>query len=117
MCDASNSALGDVLGQRAGIGQPMHVIAYASRTMEPQAKLTRVNGRVSAEMKSSWPNQLHLGQARVVSAVHALQPSSPIKERPNCAVHISYPPKCQLSYHVTLGESATSRWKIFAGVE
>ncbi|RDY13936.1 Retrovirus-related Pol polyprotein from transposon 17.6, partial [Mucuna pruriens] len=35
MCDASNSALGAVLGQRAGVGQPMHVIAYASRTMDP----------------------------------------------------------------------------------
>ncbi|RDX88289.1 Retrovirus-related Pol polyprotein, partial [Mucuna pruriens] len=34
MCDASNSALGVVLGQRAGVGQPMHVIAYASRTMD-----------------------------------------------------------------------------------
>ncbi|RDX87269.1 Retrovirus-related Pol polyprotein from transposon 17.6, partial [Mucuna pruriens] len=35
MCDASNSALGAVLGQRAGVDQPMHVIAYASRTMDP----------------------------------------------------------------------------------
>ncbi|RDX82231.1 Retrovirus-related Pol polyprotein, partial [Mucuna pruriens] len=35
MCDASNSALGAVLGQRAGVGQPTHVIAYASRTMDP----------------------------------------------------------------------------------
>ncbi|RDY00567.1 Retrovirus-related Pol polyprotein from transposon 17.6, partial [Mucuna pruriens] len=34
MCDASNSALGAVLGQRAGVGQPAHVIAYASRTMD-----------------------------------------------------------------------------------
>ncbi|RDX80257.1 hypothetical protein CR513_39217, partial [Mucuna pruriens] len=34
MCDASNSALGAVLGQRARVGQPMHVIAYASRTMD-----------------------------------------------------------------------------------
>ncbi|RDX65936.1 Retrovirus-related Pol polyprotein from transposon 17.6, partial [Mucuna pruriens] len=34
MCDASNSALGAVLGQRAGVGQPVHVIAYASRTMD-----------------------------------------------------------------------------------
>ncbi|RDY00100.1 Retrovirus-related Pol polyprotein from transposon 17.6, partial [Mucuna pruriens] len=34
MCDASNSALGVVLGQRAGVGLPMHVIAYASRTMD-----------------------------------------------------------------------------------
>ncbi|RDY14298.1 Retrovirus-related Pol polyprotein from transposon 17.6, partial [Mucuna pruriens] len=33
MCDASNSALGAVLGQGAGVGQPMHVIAYAFRTM------------------------------------------------------------------------------------
>ncbi|RDX91424.1 Retrovirus-related Pol polyprotein from transposon 17.6, partial [Mucuna pruriens] len=33
MCDASNSALGAVLGQRAGVGQLVHVIAYASRTM------------------------------------------------------------------------------------
>ncbi|RDY12965.1 Tf2-6, partial [Mucuna pruriens] len=35
MCDASNSALGVVLGQRAGVGQPVHVIAYASHTMDP----------------------------------------------------------------------------------
>ncbi|RDX97062.1 Retrovirus-related Pol polyprotein, partial [Mucuna pruriens] len=35
MCDASNSALGAVLGQKAGVGQPTHVIAYASRTMDP----------------------------------------------------------------------------------
>ncbi|RDX68938.1 Retrovirus-related Pol polyprotein from transposon 17.6, partial [Mucuna pruriens] len=34
MCDASNSALGAVLGQRVGIGKPTHVIAYASRTMD-----------------------------------------------------------------------------------
>ncbi|RDY03670.1 Retrovirus-related Pol polyprotein, partial [Mucuna pruriens] len=34
MCDASNSALGAVLGQRAGIGQLVHVIAYASQTMD-----------------------------------------------------------------------------------
>ncbi|RDX86383.1 hypothetical protein CR513_32279, partial [Mucuna pruriens] len=35
MCDASNSMLGAVLGQKAGVGQPAHVIAYASRTMDP----------------------------------------------------------------------------------
>ncbi|RDY06006.1 Retrovirus-related Pol polyprotein from transposon opus, partial [Mucuna pruriens] len=35
MCDTSNSALGAVLGQRAGAGKPMHVIVYASRTMDP----------------------------------------------------------------------------------
>ncbi|RDX92572.1 Retrovirus-related Pol polyprotein, partial [Mucuna pruriens] len=34
MCDASNSTLGAVLGQRVGVGQPVHVIAYASRTMD-----------------------------------------------------------------------------------
>ncbi|RDY09449.1 Retrovirus-related Pol polyprotein from transposon 17.6, partial [Mucuna pruriens] len=34
MCDASNSTLGAVLGQRAGVGQSVHVIAYASRTMD-----------------------------------------------------------------------------------
>ncbi|RDX90823.1 hypothetical protein CR513_27274, partial [Mucuna pruriens] len=34
MCDASNSTLEVVLGQRAGVGQPVHVIAYASRTMD-----------------------------------------------------------------------------------
>ncbi|RDY05499.1 Retrovirus-related Pol polyprotein, partial [Mucuna pruriens] len=34
MCDASNSTLGVVLGQRAGVGQPAHVIAYASKTMD-----------------------------------------------------------------------------------
>ncbi|RDX89316.1 Retrovirus-related Pol polyprotein, partial [Mucuna pruriens] len=35
MCDASNSALGAVLGQRVGVGKPVHVIVYASRTMDP----------------------------------------------------------------------------------
>ncbi|RDY14551.1 Retrovirus-related Pol polyprotein from transposon 17.6, partial [Mucuna pruriens] len=35
MCDASNSALGAVLGQRIGVGKPGHVIAYASQTMNP----------------------------------------------------------------------------------
>ncbi|RDX67929.1 Retrovirus-related Pol polyprotein, partial [Mucuna pruriens] len=35
MRDASNSALGVVLGQRAGVGKPVHVIACASRTMDP----------------------------------------------------------------------------------
>ncbi|RDX95640.1 Retrovirus-related Pol polyprotein, partial [Mucuna pruriens] len=35
MCDASNLTLGAVLGQRDGVGQPVHVIAYASRTMDP----------------------------------------------------------------------------------
>ncbi|RDY09140.1 hypothetical protein CR513_06538, partial [Mucuna pruriens] len=34
MCDASNSALGAVLGQSARVGQPVHTIAYASRTMD-----------------------------------------------------------------------------------
>ncbi|RDX83137.1 Retrovirus-related Pol polyprotein from transposon 17.6, partial [Mucuna pruriens] len=34
ICDASNSALGAILGQRVGVGHPMHVIAYASRTMD-----------------------------------------------------------------------------------
>ncbi|RDX67010.1 hypothetical protein CR513_54160, partial [Mucuna pruriens] len=34
MCDASNSALGTVLGQRARVGKLVHVIAYASRTMD-----------------------------------------------------------------------------------
>ncbi|RDX77004.1 Tf2-6, partial [Mucuna pruriens] len=35
MCDASNLALGAVLGQRARVGKPVHVIAYASQTMDP----------------------------------------------------------------------------------
>ncbi|RDX89128.1 hypothetical protein CR513_29185, partial [Mucuna pruriens] len=61
-----------------------------SLTLRGQAELTRVNRRVSAEMKSSRPDRLHLGQARFVSAAHALQPSSLIK-RPNCIDHISYP--------------------------
>ncbi|RDX72198.1 Tf2-9, partial [Mucuna pruriens] len=38
MCDASNSALGAVLDQRAGVGRPVHVIAYASRTMDSAQK-------------------------------------------------------------------------------
>ncbi|RDX89657.1 Retrovirus-related Pol polyprotein, partial [Mucuna pruriens] len=35
MCDASNLALEVVLGQRAGYGKAVHVIAYVSRTMDP----------------------------------------------------------------------------------
>ncbi|RDY07796.1 Retrovirus-related Pol polyprotein, partial [Mucuna pruriens] len=35
MCDASNSALGAILGQRAKVGKPVPVIAYASQTMDP----------------------------------------------------------------------------------
>ncbi|RDX83793.1 Retrovirus-related Pol polyprotein, partial [Mucuna pruriens] len=35
MCDACNSALGAVLGQKAKVGQPAHVIVYTSRTMDP----------------------------------------------------------------------------------
>ncbi|RDX85103.1 Retrovirus-related Pol polyprotein from transposon 17.6, partial [Mucuna pruriens] len=35
MCDASNSALGAVLGQKVGVGKQVHVIAYSSRTMDP----------------------------------------------------------------------------------
>ncbi|RDY11560.1 Retrovirus-related Pol polyprotein, partial [Mucuna pruriens] len=34
MSDASNSALGAVLGQRAGVGKLVHVIPYASQTMD-----------------------------------------------------------------------------------
>ncbi|RDX81728.1 gag-pol, partial [Mucuna pruriens] len=35
MCNASNLASGAILSQRAGVGKPVHVIAYASRTMDP----------------------------------------------------------------------------------
>ncbi|RDX81780.1 Retrovirus-related Pol polyprotein, partial [Mucuna pruriens] len=35
MCDASNLALGAVLSQGVGVGKPVHVIAYASQTMDP----------------------------------------------------------------------------------
>ncbi|RDX65569.1 Retrovirus-related Pol polyprotein, partial [Mucuna pruriens] len=34
MCDACNLALGAILGQSAGVSQLVHVIAYASRTMD-----------------------------------------------------------------------------------
>ncbi|RDX81083.1 Retrovirus-related Pol polyprotein from transposon 17.6, partial [Mucuna pruriens] len=34
MCDASNLALGAILGQRDGVGGPAHVIAYASLTID-----------------------------------------------------------------------------------
>ncbi|RDY07696.1 hypothetical protein CR513_08140, partial [Mucuna pruriens] len=34
MCDASNSTLGAILGQRFGVSRQSHVIAYASQTMD-----------------------------------------------------------------------------------
>ncbi|RDX91842.1 Retrovirus-related Pol polyprotein, partial [Mucuna pruriens] len=49
MCDASNSALGAILGQRAGVGKPVHVIAYASRTMDPaQSNYTTIEKELVA---------------------------------------------------------------------
>ncbi|RDX83624.1 Retrovirus-related Pol polyprotein from transposon 17.6, partial [Mucuna pruriens] len=50
------------------------------------SRLTRVNRGVSAEMKSSRPDRLHLDRNRVVLATHAMQLSSPV-ERPNCIDH------------------------------
>ncbi|RDX68616.1 hypothetical protein CR513_52372, partial [Mucuna pruriens] len=77
-----------------------------------QAELIRVNKGVSAEMKLSRSDRLHLGRTRVVPAVHALQPSN-LVERPNCIDHISYPARRpsqrQLSCHVTPRKSAMSR--------
>ncbi|RDX78701.1 Retrovirus-related Pol polyprotein, partial [Mucuna pruriens] len=35
MCNASNSTLGAVLGQKARVDKSVHVIAYASQTMDP----------------------------------------------------------------------------------
>ncbi|RDX65187.1 Retrovirus-related Pol polyprotein, partial [Mucuna pruriens] len=35
MCDASNSTLGAILGQRARADKPVHVIAYAFQTIDP----------------------------------------------------------------------------------
>ncbi|RDY12857.1 Retrovirus-related Pol polyprotein from transposon 17.6, partial [Mucuna pruriens] len=46
MCDASNSALGAILGQR--VGKQPHVIAYASRTMDPaQVNYTTTENELS----------------------------------------------------------------------
>ncbi|RDX81917.1 gag-pol, partial [Mucuna pruriens] len=78
-----------------------------------QAELTRVNRRVSAEMKSSWPDRLHLGQARFVSAIHALQPNSPRKSGPI----VLSTSAIQLRGHLSANSSATSPWKIFTGGE
>ncbi|RDY12469.1 Retrovirus-related Pol polyprotein, partial [Mucuna pruriens] len=53
MCDASNSALGAVLGQRAGAGKLVHVIAYASRTMDPaQSNYTKTKKELLAIINS-----------------------------------------------------------------
>ncbi|RDY14045.1 Retrovirus-related Pol polyprotein, partial [Mucuna pruriens] len=49
MCNASNSALGTVLGQRVGVDKPVHVIAYASRTMDPaQSNYTTIEKELLA---------------------------------------------------------------------
>ncbi|RDX70571.1 hypothetical protein CR513_50173, partial [Mucuna pruriens] len=80
--------------------------------MISQAELTRVNGKVSAEMKSSRPDRLHLGQARFVSAAHALQSSSPIKSGPIVLVQVSYPaqrpPRRQLRGHLDASSATMS---------
>ncbi|RDX98371.1 Retrovirus-related Pol polyprotein, partial [Mucuna pruriens] len=49
MCDASKSALGAVLGQRAGVGKSVHVIAYVFRTMDPtQLNYTKIEKKLLA---------------------------------------------------------------------
>ncbi|RDX65721.1 hypothetical protein CR513_55599, partial [Mucuna pruriens] len=98
-------------------------LSFASITPSStgQAELTRVNKRslsrdevILASPTPSRPNQSRLGSP----CLAAQQPS---KEWPNCIDHISYParrpPQRQLNCHVTLKESATSRWKIFIGIE
>ncbi|RDX87001.1 hypothetical protein CR513_31584, partial [Mucuna pruriens] len=72
MCDASNSALGVILGQRARVGKPMHVIAYASQTMDPaqlnyattEKKLLEIEFNIEIRDKKGIENSVadHLSQ-------------------------------------------------------
>ncbi|RDX80253.1 gag-pol, partial [Mucuna pruriens] len=85
-------------------GRNDSILGVKRELRQSQAKLTRVNRRVSAEMKSSRPDRLHLSQARVVSAVLALQSSSPIKSGPIVLTTLAI----QLGGHLSVSSAAMS---------
>ncbi|RDX70136.1 Retrovirus-related Pol polyprotein from transposon 17.6, partial [Mucuna pruriens] len=67
MCDASNLELGVVLGQRAGVGQPVHVIAYTSRTMDSaQQNYTTIEKELLAIMFSLDKFRSYLLGSRII---------------------------------------------------
>ncbi|RDX64475.1 Retrovirus-related Pol polyprotein, partial [Mucuna pruriens] len=67
MCDTSNSALRDVLGQRAGVGLPVHVIAYASQTMDPaQQNYTTIEKELLAIVYALDKFRSYLFSSRIV---------------------------------------------------
>ncbi|RDY09852.1 Retrovirus-related Pol polyprotein, partial [Mucuna pruriens] len=72
MCDASNSALGAILGQRARVGKPVHVIAYASWTMDPAQLITQLR-RSYWQSCLLWTNFVHTYSAKkiIVFSGHA----------------------------------------------
>ncbi|RDX77363.1 Retrovirus-related Pol polyprotein from transposon 17.6, partial [Mucuna pruriens] len=56
MCDASNLAMEVILGQNAGVGKPMHVITYVSRTMDPaQSNYTTIKKELLAIKPDAKP--------------------------------------------------------------
>ncbi|RDX62470.1 Retrovirus-related Pol polyprotein from transposon 17.6, partial [Mucuna pruriens] len=67
ICDASNSALGAVVGQRFEVGQLVHVIAYASRTMDPaQQNYTTIEKELLAIVFALDKFHLYLLGSRIV---------------------------------------------------
>ncbi|RDX86795.1 Retrovirus-related Pol polyprotein, partial [Mucuna pruriens] len=70
MCDASNSALGAVLGQRARVGQPVHVIAYASKTKDPAQQNYRTTKKELLAIVFAFRSYL-LGSKIVVLSDHS----------------------------------------------
>ncbi|RDX97044.1 Retrovirus-related Pol polyprotein, partial [Mucuna pruriens] len=73
MCDASNVALGAILGQRAGVGKQVHVMAYASWTMDPsQLNYTTTEKELLAIVFALDKFQLYLlGSKIIVFSNHA----------------------------------------------
>ncbi|RDX99935.1 Retrovirus-related Pol polyprotein, partial [Mucuna pruriens] len=73
MFDASNSALGAILGQRAGVGKPVHVIVYASRIIDPaQLNYTTIEKELLAILFSLEKFHSYLlGSKIVVFSDHA----------------------------------------------
>ncbi|RDX78188.1 Retrovirus-related Pol polyprotein, partial [Mucuna pruriens] len=78
MCDASNLALGAVLGQRVRTSKLAHVIAYVSRTMDPaqmnyttiEKKLLAIEFNLEIKDKKGVFRILRFGRSSIFAILH-----------------------------------------------